>query len=113
VKPISLTVKPFAYTLVILAFLLPLSSLLASPGEAVPVSAQGVFTCVGQTITDTVLTGWLVSALIIVVIRLLLRGGPRVIPTHGQAFLEGILSALRSLIEPITGKRVSPMSFPC
>jgi F-type H+-transporting ATPase subunit a len=75
-------------------------------------AGQGVFTIAGQGVTDTVLTGWIISLLIIVTIRLMLRGGPRLIPTRGQAVLESVLSTLRSLMEPIVGERMFGYAFP-
>jgi F-type H+-transporting ATPase subunit a len=86
--------------------------LFAESGRAISMAAEKVFTLSGQRITDTVLTGWLISLLIIVVVRLMLRGGTHLIPTRGQAFLEAMLSTLKSLVEPIVGKHILKHVFP-
>jgi F-type H+-transporting ATPase subunit a len=75
-------------------------------------SAQKIFTFAGQRITDAVLTGWMISLLLIVLIRCMLRGGPRLIPSRGQAILEGMLSMIKSLTEPIVGKHMFRYVFP-
>jgi F-type H+-transporting ATPase subunit a len=108
----SSTVKYFACASMILILSSPLSCLHANSGDGIPMAGQGVFTLAGQSITDTVLTGWIISLLVIAAIRLMLRGGPQLIPTRGQAVLEGALSMLKSLVEPIVGKRMFKCAFP-
>jgi F-type H+-transporting ATPase subunit a len=75
-------------------------------------AGEEVFTFAGQSVTDTVLTGWIISLLIVAAIGLMLRGGPRLVPTRRQAVLEGMLSTLKSLVEPIVGKRMFKYAFP-
>ncbi|MDR3274369.1 MAG: F0F1 ATP synthase subunit A [Puniceicoccales bacterium] len=106
------TVKYFLCALLALIFSSSLGYLGANPEKAVPMAAQKVFTITGQKITDAVLTGWVVSLLLIATIRKMLRGGPQLIPTRGQAILEGVLSLLKSIMEPIVGKHMFKYVFP-
>jgi F-type H+-transporting ATPase subunit a len=108
----SSTVKYFARASAFLVLSSPLSCLHANSDDGIPMAGQRVFTFAGQSVTDTVLTGWIISLLIVAAIRLMLRGGPQLIPTRGQAILEGALSMLKSLAEPIVGKRMFKYAFP-
>lgn len=56
-------------------------------------------------------TSWGVSLGILLLIRWFV-GRPSIIPTRGQAVVEGALQALRDLFEPIVGKRAFPAAFP-
>jgi F-type H+-transporting ATPase subunit a len=112
-KLVNSTVKYFLCVLLALIFSSSLSYLSANPEKAVPIAVQKVFALTsGQKITDAVLTGWIVSLLLIMGIRRMLRGGPQLIPTRGQAILEEILSLLKSIMEPIVGKHMFRYVFP-
>jgi len=65
----------------------------------------------GWTITNSMLTGWLVSAAVVLAIVGLI-GRPQVLPGKLQAVFESLLEALRDLFEPIVGKKAFPAAFP-
>lgn len=65
----------------------------------------------GWAITNSMATGWAVSALLIILV-LRLVGRPQILPTRGQAVMESLLEALRNLFEPIVGKKAFPVAFP-
>jgi F-type H+-transporting ATPase subunit a len=65
----------------------------------------------GWAITNSMVTGWVVSALLITLI-LWLVGRPSILPTKGQAVMESLIEGLRGLLEPIVGKRAFPAAFP-
>jgi len=65
----------------------------------------------GWAITNSMATGWAISALLIIAVLLLVRK-PQILPTKGQAVFESLLEALRELFEPIVGKKAFPASFP-
>jgi F-type H+-transporting ATPase subunit a len=84
----------------------------AAEGEGVaPSAAKLVDFGHGWAITNSMVTGWVVSALLITLV-LWLVGKPSVIPTKGQAVMESLIEALRELFEPIVGKKAFPMAFP-
>ena len=56
------------------------------------------------------ITSWVISVLIIILIRLLV-GVPRLVPSKGQLILETVLNGIRSIVEPIVGKKVFFPSF--
>lgn len=62
-------------------------------------------------ITNSMLTGWIVSTVVILLI-LWAIGKPKVLPGKGQAVFESLLEALRDLFEPIVGKKAFPAAFP-
>jgi len=94
------------------AAILVTSRALANEGGGVaPAAAKLVNFGNGWAITNSMATGWAVSALFILLVFLLV-GKPRVLPTKGQAVFESILEALRDLFEPIVGKKVFPVAFP-
>lgn len=65
----------------------------------------------GWAITNSMATGWVVSALIVALV-LWLIGRPSVLPSRGQAVVESLIEVLRDLFEPIVGKRAFPAAFP-
>jgi len=83
----------------------------AAARGAVEPSATALFEVFGVPITNSMVTGWAVSVLFIVVLALLI-GKPGIIPTKGQAVFESVLEALRGIFEPIVGKKAFPVAFP-
>ena len=65
----------------------------------------------GWAVTNSMLTGWTVSALLVLLV-LWLVGKPTLLPTKGQAVFESLIEALRDLFEPIVGKKAFPVAFP-
>jgi F-type H+-transporting ATPase subunit a len=65
----------------------------------------------GWVITNSMVTGWVVSAILVMLV-LWLIGRPSVLPSKGQAVIESLLEALRALFEPIVGKAAFPAVFP-
>lgn len=86
---------------------------------AAPLAAEGVAPSAaklvdiggGWAITNSMITGWAVSALLLTLI-LWLIGKPSVLPSKGQAVVESLIEGLRGLFEPIVGKAAFPMAFP-
>lgn len=77
-------------------------------GHEAAASLKGVL---GLPITNSILTSWVITIAIILVVRLAV-GTPKIIPGRGQAVLESALTGLRDLYEPIVGKKAMPMAFP-
>jgi F-type H+-transporting ATPase subunit a len=96
-----------ATTLLLLTFG---GSPLAAEGVA-PSAAKLVDLGHGWSITNAMVTGWFVSALLVALV-LWLIGRPSVLPSRGQAVIESLIEALRGLFEPIVGKAAFPLSFP-
>jgi len=65
----------------------------------------------GWTITNSMFTGWVISALLVTLV-LCLVGKPTILPSIGQAVIESLIEALRDLFEPIVGKKAFPLAFP-
>lgn len=65
----------------------------------------------GWTITNSMFTGWMISALLVTLV-LYLVGKPTILPSKGQAVIESLIEALRDLFEPIVGKKAFPLAFP-
>jgi F-type H+-transporting ATPase subunit a len=65
----------------------------------------------GLPLTNSIVTTWAISLLLIVAIRLLV-GSPKLIPGKWQAVLESIIDGLKGLLEPIVGKKAFPLTFP-
>ena len=84
----------------------------ASESEGVaPSAAKLIDLGHGWAITNSMVTGWTVSALLVAFV-LWLVGKPKVLPSKGQAVVESLIEGLRGLFEPIVGKQAFPMSFP-
>lgn len=64
----------------------------------------------GLPITNAMVTSWIISLAIVIGVRLML-GRPKLVPSRGQAFVESLVEGVRSLIEPIVGKRMVAPTF--
>jgi F-type H+-transporting ATPase subunit a len=65
----------------------------------------------GLPLTNSIVTTWGISLLLIVGVRLWV-GKPQMIPNKGQAVIESLIGGLRDLLEPIVGKKAFPTTFP-
>ena len=91
--------------------LFPLLVTSSSAAEGVSPSPYKLFEVFGFPVTNTILTTWAISILVIVAIRLSV-GSPKLIPGKGQAVIENLIGGLRDLLLPIVGKKAFPMTFP-
>jgi F-type H+-transporting ATPase subunit a len=80
------------------------------PGVA-PAAAKLIDFGNGWAITNSMVTGWTISLLLVLGVIALVRR-PKIFPTRGQAVFESLLEALRDLFEPIVGKKAFPAAFP-
>jgi len=95
--------------LIVLVFLSTLSLLSAADGVSPsPYKLTEIF---GLPVTNSILTTWAISILLILVIRFSV-GTPKLIPGKGQAVIENLVGGLRDLLLPIVGKRAFSMAFP-
>jgi F-type H+-transporting ATPase subunit a len=93
--------------------------LIALTGGISPLWAEGVAPSAsklvdfgnGWAITNSMVTGWVISLLLVGLIMWLV-GKPSIIPSRGQAVFESLLEGLRGIFEPIVGKAAFPAAFP-
>jgi F-type H+-transporting ATPase subunit a len=83
----------------------------AESGGVTPAAAKLVDFGHGWALTNSMVTGWAVS-LLIVLLLFFLVGKPTVLPGKAQSVFESILEALHDLFEPIVGKKAFPAAFP-
>ncbi|MEI7652439.1 MAG: F0F1 ATP synthase subunit A, partial [Verrucomicrobiota bacterium] len=62
-------------------------------------------------VSNSILTTWILAAVIIIAIRVLV-GTPKIVPNKGQALVENMASGLRDALEPIVGKSMIGKVFP-
>ncbi|MEY3392330.1 MAG: hypothetical protein RLZZ322_1179 [Verrucomicrobiota bacterium] len=79
--------------------------------EGVPQAATDLFQVGGFPISNSILTTWIIAALIIIGVRLAV-GTPKLVPGKGQAVIEGMAQGLRDALEPIVGKQMIGKTFP-
>ncbi len=92
-----------------LAFLTSAPSALAvSPSAYKLVERTWLF---GLPITNSMVTGWFISLLLILAIRIAVRK-PKLIPSAGQAIVEDVVVGIRDIMEPIVGKKMIGVTFP-
>lgn len=84
------------------------SALAVSPSAYKLVEDTGIF---GLPITNSMVTSWVISLLLILLIRLAVKK-PQLIPTRGQAVVEDTVAGIRGIVEPIVGKRMIGVTFP-
>jgi F-type H+-transporting ATPase subunit a len=79
--------------------------------EGVNPKATDLFEIGGIPVSNTILTTWILTALIIIAIRVLV-GTPKIVPRKGQALVENMASGLRDALEPIVGTSMIGKVFP-
>ncbi len=100
-------VTKFLLTLPLLA--IASSAFAAGEGGGVSPRAEPLF--LNNTVTNSILTGWMFSGIMLVVL-IWMVGKPSINPGKGQALMEALITALRDLFEPIVGKKAFPAAFP-
>ncbi len=65
---------------------------------------------VGLPITNSILTSWVISLAIILLVRFLVKT-PQLMPSRGQGFVEVIVEGIIGVIEPVVGKRMVKPTF--
>ena len=80
--------------------------------EAVSQSAYKLTSLWNVPITNSMVTGWVVSLMLIVCVQIIIKGKAQLIPNKGQLVLEVMVSGLKDILEPITGKSILPHAFP-
>ncbi len=98
--------KPLATVIALLTSTVPL----LAAGDGVHLKADSIFEIVGFPITNSMVTSWVVSLFIVVLIKLL-AGKPQLVPSKGQILVESVVSGLRGMLEPIVGRKVFFQSF--
>ncbi len=79
--------------------------------EGVNPKATDLFNIGGIPVSNSILTTWILAAVILVAVRVLV-GTPKIIPSKGQALVENMASGLRDALEPIVGKSMIGKVFP-
>lgn len=96
----------------VFAALMGAVAMVANEGQGVAPAAAKLYDFGnGWAITNSMATGWTVSAVLIALILFAVRK-PKVLPTKSQAVFESLLEGLRNLFEPIVGKKAFPATFP-
>lgn len=100
VKKLALLSAPFLTTLPAFA-----------AEEGVSAKALPLFHVGPLPVTNSMVTSWGVSLVLLLLVRLAVRK-PRLVPSRGQAVIESAVETLRDLFEPIVGKKAMPAAFP-
>jgi F-type H+-transporting ATPase subunit a len=74
-------------------------------------AAEHLFNIGPLPVTNSMVTGLVVSALLVALI-VIVGGRGSLVPGKAQAVLETVIEALRGILEPIVGRRAFPASFP-
>ncbi|HEX9783876.1 MAG TPA: F0F1 ATP synthase subunit A [Opitutaceae bacterium] len=88
-------------------FLMAVPRVQAAGGAA----AEHLFNIGPLPVTNSMVTSWVISLILIACIRLAV-GRPSLVPSRGQAMVESAVEGILGLIEPIVGKRVVFAAFP-
>lgn len=62
-------------------------------------------------ISNSMVTSWVVAAVVIILVRLAIRK-PKLVPTAGQAMVESLVQGVLDLTGPIVGNRVAQKTLP-
>ena len=91
-----------------LALFFTLTPALRASEEA---AAEHLFDIVGFPVTNSMVTSWVVSVALIILVRLAI-GRPGLVPSRGQAIVESVVEGVREVVEPIVGHKAIRASFP-
>lgn len=97
--------------LLLTILLLPVTASALNAADGVSPSPYKLTEIFGLPLTNTIVTTWVISILLILVVRWSV-GTPKLIPGKGQAVIESLIDGLKGLLEPIVGKKAFPMTFP-
>ena len=86
------------------------SPLFGAGAGGVSLTAEKAFSIGPFPVTNSMITSWIISLAIILVIRLLV-GKTSLVPSKGQLFVESIVGGLRNVVEPIVGRKLFFPSF--
>jgi len=92
-------------------FLFGIASSLQAGDGSVSSHAYQIYDVFGIPITNSMLTTWAFTIVIILSVKLLV-GRPSLIPSRGQAFFESIYEGIESIVSPIVGRRMVPKALP-
>ena len=83
----------------------------AAEGGGVEASATALFKIGPLPVTNSMVTSWVVAAVLLVAIRLAIRR-PKLIPTRAQAVVENLVQGILDITSPIVGEKVAKPTFP-
>jgi F-type H+-transporting ATPase subunit a len=83
----------------------------ASESHGVAASAETLFHVGPMPVTNSMVTSWVVAAVLIIVIRLAIKT-PKLVPSRAQALVESLVEGVLELITPIVGKKMAKPTFP-
>ena len=84
----------------------------ASATFASSVKADYLFDVCGLPVTNSMFTTWIFTAVIIILFRLLIWKGAKLVPSCGQQIIESIVDGLRGIFEPLMGEKAFKGAFP-
>jgi len=79
-------------------------------GEGVSLVSEEIFKLGVFPVTNSMITSWIISIAIVIIVKLLV-GRTSLIPSKGQLIVESAITSLRTILEPIVGKKVFYPSF--
>lgn len=99
-------------TLSSFAFLGAASSAFASEAAHGIAAAPSALFHVGPLpVTNSMVTSWIVAAVLVIVIRLAVKT-PKLVPSRSQAMVESLVEGVLDLTSPIVGSKVAKHTFP-
>jgi F-type H+-transporting ATPase subunit a len=107
---IRLLLPPNKIISVLGGFVLSLA-VVPSAQAAINAAAEPLFHVGPLPVTNSMVTTWGISLLLIIVIRIAV-GRPTLVPNRGQAFVESVVEGIMDVVTPIVGKKAVRASFP-
>ena len=89
----------------------PLAHASEEAAHGISAVAEPLFHVGPLPVTNSMVTSWIVAALLVVAIRLAV-GQPTLVPSRGQAFVEHLVEGIMDLIKPIIGAKAYRAAFP-
>ncbi|MBE7538186.1 MAG: F0F1 ATP synthase subunit A [Opitutaceae bacterium] len=92
-------------------FALGMPAYAAGDSHGVVPAAEVLFQLGPMPVTNSMVTSWVVAAVLIIAIRLAV-GRPKLVPSRGQSLIESLVEGVMDLTSPIVGSKVARATFP-
>ena len=83
----------------------------AAESHGVAPAAEALFNVGPLPVTNSMVTSWIVAAVLIIAIRLAIKK-PQLVPSRAQSMVENLVEGILDLTSPIVGKKVAKHTFP-
>ncbi len=80
-------------------------------GKGLEPMAHPMFHVGPLPVSNSIVMTWIVAIVLIIAIRIVV-GSPKLVPSHGQAIVESLVTGIKDIVDPIVGSKAIKATFP-